>query len=140
MEILDYYGIDLKGKKAVVAGRSLVVGKSAAMMLLGRHATVTMRHTRTADMPAECRNGEILIVCAGRPKIVGEGHLAPGQIAIDVGINVLENGSMCGDVDFEAAMDVVEAIAPVPGGVGTVSASVLAKHVIQVAKKSGESS
>ena len=136
MEILDYYGIDPKGKRAVVVGRSLVVGKPAAMMLLGRHATVTICHTRTADMPAECRRGEILIVSAGRAKIVGKDYLSPGQVVIDVGINVTEDGKLCGDVDFEAAQSIVGAITPVPGGVGTVTTSVLVKHVVQAAKKS----
>lgn len=138
MEILDYYGVDPKGKKAVVVGRSLVVGKPAAMMLIGKHATVTVCHTRTVDMPSECRNGEIFIVSAGRPKIVDKTYLAPGQVVIDVGINVLEDGSMCGDVDYEAANDIVGAITPVPGGVGTVTTSVLVKHVVQAAQKSLE--
>ena len=135
MEILDYYGIDPKGKKAVVVGRSLVVGKPVAMMLIAKHATVTVCHTRTLDMPSVCREGEILIVSAGRPKIVDKRYLAPGQTVIDVGINVLEDGRMCGDVDFEAAEDIVGAITPVPGGVGTVTTSVLVKHVVQAAKK-----
>ena len=135
MEILDYYGIDPKGKKAVVVGRSLVVGKPVAMMLIAKHATVTVCHTRTLDMPSVCREGEILIVSAGRPKIVDKSYLAPGQTVIDVGINVLEDGRMCGDVDFEAAEGIVGAITPVPGGVGTVTTSVLVKHVVQAAKK-----
>lgn len=138
MEILDFYGIDPKGKRAVVVGRSLVVGKPAAMMLIGKHATVTVCHTRTTDMSAVCREGEILIVSAGRPKIVDESYLAPGQVVIDVGINVLEDGSMCGDVDFDAAQGIVGAITPVPGGVGTVTTSVLVKHVVQAAKKGAE--
>jgi len=135
MEILDYYGIDPKGKRAVVVGRSLVVGKPAAMMLIGKNATVTVCHTRTVDMPAVCREGEILIVSAGRPKIVDKSYLAPGQTVIDVGINVLEDGSMCGDVDFEAAEGIVGAMTPVPGGVGTATTSVLVKHVVQAARK-----
>lgn len=135
MEILDYYGIDLNGKKAVVVGRSLVVGKPAAMMLIGKNATVTVCHTRTVDMPAVCREGEILIVSAGRPKIMDKSYLAPGQTVIDVGIHVLVDGSMCGDVDFDAAEGIVGAVTPVPGGVGTVTTSVLVKHVVQAAKK-----
>ena len=135
IEILDFYNIDPKGRKAVVVGRSLVVGKPAAMMLIGKHATVTVCHTRTMDMPGVCREGEILIVSAGRPKIVDGSYLSPGQIVIDVGINVLEDGTMCGDVDFEAAEDIVGAITPVPGGVGTVTTSVLVKHVVAAAKK-----
>ena len=105
------------------------------MMLIGKHATVTVCHTRTADMAAECRNGEILIVSAGRPKIVNSDYLSPGQAVIDVGINVLEDGSMCGDVDFDAAQDNVGAITPVPSGVGAVTTSVLGKYVVQAAKR-----
>ena len=135
MEIIDYYGIDPNGKKAVVVGRSLVVGKPAAMMLIGKDATVTVCHTRTVDMPAVCREGEILIISTGRPKIVDKRHLAPGQTVIDVGINILEDGSMCGDVDSDAAEGIVGAVTPVPGGVGTVTTSVLVKHVVQAAKK-----
>lgn len=136
MEILDFYNIDPKGKRAIVVGRSLVVGKPAAMMLLGKNATVTVCHTRTDDMQTECKNGEILIVSAGRPKIIDSNYLAAGQIVIDVGINVLEDGSLCGDVAFDAAQEIVGHITPVPGGVGTVTTSVLVKHVVDAAKKS----
>lgn len=135
MEVLAYNGIDPKGKRAVVIGRSLVVGKPAAMMLLSRHATVTVCHTRTANMPAVCREGEILIVSAGRAGIVDKSYLSPGQVVIDVGINVNEDGSMCGDVKFEDAEAIVGAITPVPGGVGTVTTSVLVKHVVEAAKR-----
>ncbi len=138
MEVLAYNGIDPKGKRAVVIGRSLVVGKPAAMMLLSRHATVTVCHTRTADMPAVCREGEILIVSAGRAGIVDKNYLSPGQVVIDVGINVNEDGSMCGDVKFEDAEAIVGAITPVPGGVGTVTSSVLVKHVVEAAKRQTE--
>ncbi len=111
MELLDYYGYDLTGRRAVVVGRSLVIGRPAAMLLLGRNATVTLCHTRTAD------------------------HLAPGQVVIDVGINVDEDGSLTGDVDFAAAQDVVRAITPVPGGVGAVTTTVLARHVLEAAAR-----
>lgn len=134
MEILGFYGIDPKGKKATIVGRSLVVGKPAAMMLIEKNATVTVCHTRTVDMPAACREAEILIVSAGRPKIIDKTCLAQGQTVIDVGINVLDDGSMCGDVDFDAAEAVVGSITPVPGGVGTVTTSVLVKHVVQAAE------
>jgi methylenetetrahydrofolate dehydrogenase (NADP+)/methenyltetrahydrofolate cyclohydrolase len=136
MEILDYYGIDLTGKKAVVIGRSLVVGKPAAMMLIQKNATVTICHTKTADMPAICREAEILIVAAGRAGIVGKEFFSPDQIVIDVGINVNEDGKLCGDVNFAEAEPIVAAITPVPGGVGTVTTSVLVKHVVEAAKKS----
>ena len=133
MEIIDHYGIETSGKRAVVIGRSLVVGKPAAMMLIQKNATVTICHTRTMDMPAITREAEILIVAAGRAGIVGKDYLSPGQIVIDVGINFDAEGKMCGDVDFAAAEDLVEAITPVPGGVGTVTTSVLMKHVIMAA-------
>lgn len=135
MEILDYYGIDVTGKNAVVIGRSLVVGKPAAMMLIKRNATVTVCHTRTIDTPSIAQSADLLIVSAGRPKIVGREYLREGQIILDVGINVDENGKLCGDVDYEAAEDIVEAITPVPGGVGTVTTSVLVKHVVLAAKR-----
>ncbi len=138
MEILDFYGIETKGKRAVVIGRSLVVGKPAALMLISKNATVTVCHTRTIDMPAVCRQGEIVIVSAGRPGIVDASYLSEGQVVIDVGINVTEDGNLVGDVDFEAAEPLVGAITPVPGGVGTVTTSVLVKHVVQAAQRTLE--
>jgi len=135
MEILKHYGIDCQGKKAVVIGRSLVVGKPAALMLLQRNATVTICHTKTQDMPAVCREAEILLVAAGKAGMVDAPYFAPGQIVIDVGIHVNEEGRLCGDVRFEDADPVVEALTPVPGGVGTVTTSVLAGHVVEAAKR-----
>lgn len=138
MEILDYYGVDVKGKSAVVIGRSLVVGKPAAMMLTARHATVTICHTRTADIQSVCQNADILIVSAGRPRIVDKRYLSPNQVVIDVGINFDSGGNMCGDVDFEDAQAVAGAVTPVPGGVGTVTTAVLVKNVVMAAKKNTE--
>ena len=135
LELLDHYGYALKGKRAVVVGRSLVIGKPASMLLLGRHATVTICHTRTADLPAECRRADVLIAAAGKAGVVGASCLSPGQVVIDVGINVDEEGNLVGDVDFAAAEPVVKAITPVPGGVGAVTTSVLARHVIEAAEK-----
>lgn len=135
MEILDFYKVDCKGKRAVVIGRSLVVGKPAAIMLLGKHATVTVCHTRTVDMPSVARNAEILIVAAGKANAVTKEYLAPGQIVVDVGINMTEEGKLCGDVKFDDAEPIVGAITPVPGGVGTVTTSVLVSHVVEAAKK-----
>jgi len=135
LEMLDYYGIELKGKRVVMIGRSLVVGKPLAMMLLGRHATLTICHTRTINMPAICREAEIVIAAAGKAKVVDGAFFSPGQIVIDVGINVDEAGNLCGDADFAAAEQIVEAITPVPGGIGTVTTSVLYKQVIEAAKK-----
>lgn len=138
MEILDYYGIDVTGKRAVVIGRSLVVGKPAAMMLIKRNATVTVCHTRTKDMPAVCREADILVVSAGRAGIVNGDYIKPGAVVVDVGINVDENGKLCGDVDFDSVEPAAGAVTPVPGGVGTVTASVLVVHTVQAAKISGQ--
>lgn len=135
MEILDHYQIDCKGKKAVVIGRSLVVGKPAAMMLIKKNATVTICHTKTVDMPAVCREADILIVAAGRAGVVDKEYFAPGQVVIDVGINVNDEGKLCGDVKYEDAEAIVGAITPVPGGVGTVTTSVLVSHVVEAAEK-----
>ena len=135
LEILDHYGYELKGKRAVVVGRSLVIGKPVSMLLLGRHATVTICHTRTADLPGECRQADVLVAAAGKAGAVSAQCLAPGQVVLDVGINVDENGNLVGDVDFAAAENTVEAITPVPGGVGAVTTSVLARHVIEAAEK-----
>ncbi len=134
IEILDYYGIELAGKRATVVGRSLVVGKPVAMMLISRNATVTVCHTRTLDMPLECKRSEILIVSAGRAGVIGEEHLADGQTVIDVGINVDENGSLCGDVKDEAAKGKNLSYTPVPGGVGTVTTAVLACQLAEAAR------
>ena len=135
MEILDHYGIDSTGKKAVVIGRSLVVGKPAAMMLIKKNATVTVCHTRTVDMPSVTREADILVVAAGRAGVVGADYVAPGQIVIDVGINVNEEGKLCGDVDYAAVEPIVDAITPVPGGVGSVTTSVLVGHVVEAAMR-----
>lgn len=135
MEILDYYGVDCAGKRAAVIGRSLVIGKPAAMMLLARNSTVTICHTKTADMPAVCREADILIAAAGRAGVVDAAYTNPEQVVIDVGINVDAQGNLCGDVDFSAVEPCVSAITPVPGGVGAVTTTVLAKHVIEAAEK-----
>ena len=135
MEILDHYGIDCTGKKAVVVGRSLVVGKPAAMMLIAKNATVTVCHTRTVDMPSVVKEADIVIVAAGRPGVIDGRYLAPGQIVIDVGINVNEEGKLCGDVLYEEAEPIVDMITPVPGGVGSVTTSVLVGHVVEAAMR-----
>jgi methylenetetrahydrofolate dehydrogenase (NADP+)/methenyltetrahydrofolate cyclohydrolase len=135
MEILDFYGIDCTGKKAVVIGRSLVVGKPAAMMLIQKNATVTVCHTRTVDMPSVTREADIVIVAAGRAGVVGAEYVSEGQTVIDVGINVNAEGKLCGDVDFEAVEPIVGAITPVPGGVGSVTTSVLVGHVVEAAMR-----
>ena len=135
MKILDHYGIDCAGKRAVVIGRSLVFGKPASMLLLQRNATVTVCHSRTVDLPSVTREADILIAAAGRAKMIGEEYVRPGQVVIDVGIHMGEDGRLCGDVDMEAAEPVVSAITPVPGGVGAVTTTVLAEHVIRAAER-----
>ena len=136
IEILDYYNIDCTGKRAVVIGRSLVVGKPLAIMLMGKNATVTVCHTRTADVPAVSRSADILIVAAGRMESLTKEYFSSGQVVIDVGINWnQQKGKLCGDVLFEDAESVVAAITPVPGGVGTVTTSVLVSHVVEAAAK-----
>jgi len=134
IEILDFYGIDCTGKKAVVIGRSLVVGKPVAIMLMGKNATVTVCHTRTVDIPAIARKADILIVAAGRAESITEEFLSSAQVVIDVGINWNEEKQkLVGDVRFEDAELMVKAVTPVPGGVGTVTTSVLVSNVVKAA-------
>ena len=135
MEILDHYGIDPAGKKCVVIGRSLVVGKPAAMMLLKKNGTVTICHTKTQDMPSVVKEADIVIVAAGRAGVVGGEYLRAGQVVLDVGINMGPDGRLCGDVNYTEAEPIVDAITPVPGGVGSVTTSVLLAHVVDAAKK-----
>lgn len=135
MEMLDHYSIQIKGMNVTVFGRSLVIGKPVAMMLMGRHATITVCHSRTepeAFREAGSR-ADIVVTALGRAKMIGADKLGNGQIIIDVGINVDEDGNLCGDVDFDAAEPKAAAITPVPGGVGSVTTAVLMKHVIRAA-------
>ena len=134
MEILDYMKIDCTGKKCVVIGRSLVVGKPLGMLLLAKNATVTYCHSRTENLAEEARRADILIAAAGVPKLVTAEYVNEKTTVIDVGINVDENGNMCGDVDFDSVVSAAANITPVPGGVGSVTASVLAKHVVKAAE------
>lgn len=134
MEMLAFYKIDPKGKKVTVVGRSMVVGKPLSMLLLKKHATITVCHTRTTDLPAVCREAEILIAAAGKAKMVTSDMVSEGSVVVDVGINVDEAGNLCGDVDFDAVEGKASYISPVPRGVGSVTSSVLAKHVVRGAK------
>lgn len=138
IELLDYYKIPLEGKRVTVIGRSMVIGKPVSMLLQKRNATVTMCHTRTVDLPAACRNAEILVSAAGHAGTVNQSHVCEGQVVVDVGINLDEEGRLCGDVQFDEVKEIVSAISPVPGGVGSVTTAVLAKHVIEAAGKSRE--
>lgn len=133
VEVLKANRIPIAGKRAVIVGRSMVVGKPLAMLLMKENATVTVCHTRTVDLPGMCRSGEILVAAAGRPKMIGSDHVAPGAVVIDVGINVDENGKLCGDVDFQSIEGKASMATPVPGGVGAVTTAVLAKHLVLAA-------
>ena len=142
MEILDHYGIDCKGKNAVVIGRSLVVGKPAAMMLMAKNATVTICHTRTVNTAEICRNADIIVSAAGVLNSLTKDYVREGQIVIDVSMNwnpekitTKGKGGMSGDCVFDEVEPIVEAITPVPGGVGAVTTSVLMKHVVEAAEK-----
>ena len=142
MEIRDYYGIDCKGKNAVVIGRSLVVGKPAAMMLMAKNATVTVCHTRTVNTAEICKGADIIVTAAGVLNSLTKDFVRPGQVVIDVSMNwnpekitSKGKGGMCGDAIFDEVEPIVEAITPVPGGVGAVTTSVLMKHVVEAAEK-----
>ncbi len=132
MEMLHFYDIPIKGKKCVVLGRSLVVGKPMAMLLLREHGTVTICHSRTENLPDVCKDADILVAAVGRAKMVTADFVKPGQVVIDVGINADPDnpGKYCGDVNFADAEPIVEKISPVPAGVGSVTTSVLCKHTI----------
>jgi methylenetetrahydrofolate dehydrogenase (NADP+)/methenyltetrahydrofolate cyclohydrolase len=132
MEMLKFYDIPLKGKKVTVVGRSMVVGKPVAMLLLREHATVTICHSRTENLDQVCAAADILVAAVGRAKMIGRSYVKPGQIVIDVGINADPDkpGKYCGDVDFDAVEPVVDRISPVPGGVGSVTTIVLCKHTV----------
>ncbi|MDP3387346.1 MAG: bifunctional 5,10-methylenetetrahydrofolate dehydrogenase/5,10-methenyltetrahydrofolate cyclohydrolase [Eubacteriales bacterium] len=136
MEILKFYHIDLQGKHCVVLGRSMVVGKPLSMLLLGQHATVTICHSKTKDLKNICRMADVLIAAVGRAKMVDESFVKEGAIVIDVGINSDDEGNLIGDVDFESCIDKASMITPVPGGVGSVTTSVLAQHVLKACEVS----
>ena len=133
IEMLDYAGIDIKGKRVTVVGRSLVIGKPVSMLLMKRNATVTVCHTKTVDMEGTCKNAEILVAAAGSARMIKKDYVAEGAIVVDVGINEDEEGNLCGDVDFDAITDIAAIATPVPGGVGSVTTSVLAKHLVKAA-------
>ena len=134
--LLDYYKVPLDGAKVTVVGRSLVIGKPVSMMLQARNATVTMCHTHTRDLAAACKDADIVVAAAGHIGTVGAACAAPQQVVVDVGINWDEKaGMLVGDVDYDAVEPVVRAITPVPGGVGSVTTAVLAKHVVEAAQR-----
>lgn len=134
IEMLDYAGVDLKGKRVAVVGRSLVIGKPVAMLLMKKNATITVCHTKTIDMPGTCKNAEIIVAAAGVARMIDSSYVADGAVVIDVGINVDEEGNLCGDVNFDDISGVASVATPVPGGVGSVTTSVLAKHLLAAAQ------
>ena len=130
MRMLDSIGIELKGKKAVVVGRSNIVGKPVAKLLLDRNATVTIAHSRTQDLGEVCRSADVLVVAVGKARLVKGDMIKPGAVVIDVGMNRDEEGKLCGDVDFASAEPVSSWITPVPGGVGPMTIAMLMKNTI----------
>lgn len=134
MRILEHYGYDLEGKNVVVIGASLVVGRPLALMFLTREATVSLCHIKTRDVKRYCDNADIIVSAAGHAGLVTGDMVRPGQTVLDVGINVNKEGKLCGDVDFDEVAGIADAITPVPGGVGSVTTSVLAMHTIEAAE------
>jgi methylenetetrahydrofolate dehydrogenase (NADP+)/methenyltetrahydrofolate cyclohydrolase len=135
LEILDHYGIELKGAEAVVVGRSRIVGKPLGQLLLARHATVTTCHTRTRDLAAHTRRAEVLAVAAGRPAVVTGDMVRPDAVVIDVGVNRGADGQLTGDVDFASVAPRVRAITPVPGGVGPMTVAMLLRNTLAAARR-----
>jgi methylenetetrahydrofolate dehydrogenase (NADP+)/methenyltetrahydrofolate cyclohydrolase len=131
IEILDHYGIPIEGAEAVVVGRSRLVGKPLAQLLLARNATVTMCHTRTRDLGAHCRRADILCVAAGKPRMITGDMVKEGAVVIDVGVNRLDTGKLVGDVDFDSASTRARAMTPVPGGVGPMTIAMLMKNTLR---------
>ncbi|MBX3270980.1 MAG: bifunctional methylenetetrahydrofolate dehydrogenase/methenyltetrahydrofolate cyclohydrolase FolD [Sandaracinaceae bacterium] len=133
MRLLAETGLDLAGKRALVVGRSNLVGKPIALMLLGAHATVTMAHSRTRDLAERVREADVVVAAIGRPRMIAGDAIAPGAVVIDVGINRLADGTLCGDVDFERARERAGWITPVPGGVGPMTIAMLLSNTVEAA-------
>jgi methylenetetrahydrofolate dehydrogenase (NADP+)/methenyltetrahydrofolate cyclohydrolase len=135
MAILDHYGIALRGRLATVVGRSRIVGKPVAQLLLGRDATVTMAHSKTPDLAAVTRRADVLVVAVGRARLIGAAHVKPGATVIDVGVNRVETGKLAGDVDFAAVEPIASAITPVPGGVGPTTIAMLMRSTLAACRR-----
>lgn len=133
IEVLKAYNIPMEGKRAVIVGRSMVVGRPLSMLLLKENATVTICHTRTKDLPGTCQQAEILVAAAGKAKMLDDSYVGENTTVIDVGINIDENGKLCGDVAADTLEEKSGKLTPVPGGVGVVTTAVLAKHLVQAA-------
>lgn len=138
MEMLVHYEVDLSGKNVAIVGRSMVVGKPLAMLMLKKNATVTVCHTRTVDLAEKCRRADVVVAAAGRAGMITGDMISRGTVVVDVGININEEGKLCGDVEFESVEPQASYISPVPGGVGGVTSSVLASHVIKAAEILGK--
>ncbi|MBQ1400973.1 MAG: bifunctional 5,10-methylenetetrahydrofolate dehydrogenase/5,10-methenyltetrahydrofolate cyclohydrolase [Firmicutes bacterium] len=138
IELLEHYGIRIAGKKAVVIGRSMVTGRPLSMMLMRKNATVTLCHSHTSpeDLIRYCHNADLIFVMVGKPKTIKTEHVRPGQVIVDIGINVDKNGKLCGDTDFDNLLPIVKAITPVPGGVGAMTSVMLLEHLITAAVRS----
>ena len=135
MELIKHYQIETKGKKVTVVGRSLVIGKPVALLLTTANATVTVCHTKTVNTEEECKRADIIVACCGVAKIINENYVREGQIVIDGGMNVDEEGKLCGDVDYDKVSEIAEAVTPVPGGVGSITTAILLKHVVVNAER-----
>lgn len=133
IETLKTNRIPIEGKRVTVVGRSMVVGKPLAMLMVKEHATVTICHTRTNDLKGTCQNAEILVAAAGRARMLDKTYVGPEAVVIDVGINVDQEGKLCGDVDYESIQETASMATPVPGGIGAVTTAVLAKHLVRAA-------
>ena len=134
IRMIDFAGIDLTGKKVTVVGRGKVIGNPVSMLLIGRNATVTLCHSKTKDLREECRAADILVVAMGRARMIDASYVSEGAVVIDVGINVDGEGNLCGDTDYESVSKVASLITPVPRGVGSVTTTVLAQHLLRAAK------
>jgi len=137
MALIKHYGIVTKGKRVTVVGRSLVIGKPVALLLTTANATVTVCHTKTADIREECRRADIIVACCGVAKMIDDSYVREGQTVIDVGMNVDGEGKLCGDVDYDKVSETAEAVTPVPGGVGSITTAILLRHVVDNAEKQG---
>ncbi|MEG1988800.1 MAG: bifunctional 5,10-methylenetetrahydrofolate dehydrogenase/5,10-methenyltetrahydrofolate cyclohydrolase, partial [Oscillibacter sp.] len=138
VELLQYHRIPISGRRAVIIGRSLVIGKPVAMLLMAENATVTVCHSRSQNLAAICREADILVVAAGKAGMVGADFVHPGQVVLDVGIHVAADGTLCGDTRFSEIAPLAAAVTPVPGGVGSLTTAILASHVVEAAKRTLE--
>lgn len=134
MEMLEYYHVPLEGKQVTIAGRSMVVGKPLSVLMLQKNGTVTIAHSRTSNLSETCQRADILVAAVGTPRLITADMVREGAVVVDVGIHVDEQGNLCGDVDYESVEKKASYISPVPRGVGSVTTSVLAKHVVRAAE------